>query len=69
MVMIAQPEPPSFREASFVDTPDDLTAVFNLDCAAPYMLREFSSYESPIAPKHLLTGKDVCEAELNTNPL
>ncbi len=61
--------PNSFREVSSIDTPDDLTAVFNLDRPAPYMMRAFSSYESPIVPKHLLEGKDVREAELANNPV
>lgn len=61
--------PNSFREVSSIDTPDELTAVFNLDRPAPYMMRAFSSYESPIVPKHLLEGKDVREAELSNNPV
>lgn len=61
--------PNSFREVSSIDTPDDLTAVFNLDQPAPYMMRAFSAYESPIVPKHLLDGKDIREAELSNNPV
>lgn len=61
--------PNSFREVSSIDTPDDLTAVFNLDKPAPYMMRAFSAYESPIVPKHLLEGKDIREAELSNNPV
>ncbi len=61
--------PNSFREVSSIDTPDDLTAVFNLDQPAPYMMRAFSAYESPIVPKHLLEGKDIREAELSNNPV
>ncbi len=61
--------PNSFREVSSIDTPDELTAVFNLDRPAPYMMRAFSAYESPIVPKHLLEGKDVREAELSNNPV
>ncbi|MFK8082345.1 MAG: ABC transporter substrate-binding protein [Granulosicoccus sp.] len=61
--------PNSFREVSSIDTPDELTAVFNLDKPAPYMMRAFSAYESPIVPKHLLEGKDIREAELSNNPV
>ncbi|MFK7992657.1 MAG: ABC transporter substrate-binding protein [Granulosicoccus sp.] len=61
--------PNSFREVSSIDTPDDLTAVFNLEKPAPYMMRAFSAYESPIVPKHLLEGKDIREAELSNNPV
>ena len=61
--------PNSFREVSSIDTPDELTAIFNLDKPAPYMMRAFSAYESPIVPKHLLEGKDIREAELANNPV
>jgi len=61
--------PNSFREVSSIDTPDELTAVFNLDKPAPYMMRAFSAYESPMVPKHLLEGKDIREAELANNPV
>ena len=61
--------PNSFREVSSIDTPDELTAVFNLDRPAPYMMRALSSYESPIVPKHLLEGKDIRDADLANNPV
>lgn len=61
--------PNSFREVSSIDTPDELTAIFNLDKPAPYMMRAFSAYESPMVPKHLLEGKDIREAELSNNPV
>lgn len=61
--------PNSFREVSSIDTPDELTAVFNLERPAPYMMRALSSYESPIVPKHLLEGKDIREADLSNNPV
>ena len=61
--------PNSFREVSSIDTPDEHTAVFNLDQPAPYMMRAFSAYESPIVPRHLLEGKDIREAELANNPV
>jgi len=61
--------PNSFREVSSIDTPDEHTAVFNLERPAPYMMRAFSAYESPIVPRHLLEGKDIREAELANNPV
>ena len=61
--------PNSFKEVSSIDTPDDHTAVFNLDNPAPYMLRALSGYESPIVPKHLLEGTDVKSADLANNPV
>ncbi|MBY8974706.1 ABC transporter substrate-binding protein [Rhodobacteraceae bacterium NNCM2] len=61
--------PNSFREVSSIDTPDEHTAVFNLDNPAPYMLRALSGYESPMVPKHLLEGTDPRTSDLATNPV
>lgn len=61
--------PNSFREVTSIDTPDELTAVFNLEQPAPYMMRAFSAYESPMVPRHLLEGQDIREAELSNNPV
>ena len=61
--------PNSFREVSSIDTPDAHTAIFNLDNPAPYMMRSFSAYESPMVPKHLLEGQDVKSAPLANNPV
>jgi len=61
--------PNSFKEVSEVQTPDDHTAIFKLDRPAPYMMRAFAGYESPIVPKHLLEGTDIRSAELANNPV
>ena len=61
--------PNSFKEVSSIDTPDPLTAVFNLERPAPYMIRALSAYESPMVPKHLLEGTDIREADLANNPV
>ena len=61
--------PNTFREVSSIDTPDDYTAIFNLENPAPYMLRALSGYESPIVPKHLLEGEDPRSADLVNNPV
>ncbi len=61
--------PNTFREVTSIDTPDDYTAVFNLENPAPYMLRALSGYESPIVPKHLLEGEDLRSADLVNNPV
>ncbi len=61
--------PNSFKEVSEIQTPDDHTAIFKLDKPAPYMMRAFAGYESPIVPKHLLEGKDIREADLANNPV
>ena len=60
--------PNSFREVEEILTPDAHTAVFKLKKPAPYMMRSFSAYESPIVPKHLLEGQDVKEASLTSCP-
>jgi len=61
--------PNSFKEVTEIQTPDEHTAIFKLERPAPYMMRSFSGYESPIVPKHLLEGKDIREAELANNPV
>jgi len=61
--------PNSFREVESIDTPDDVTAVFNLKNPAPYMMRALSGYESPIIPKHLLEGEDYRSAKLVNKPV
>ena len=61
--------PNTFREVVSIDTPDALTAVFNLENPAPYMLRGLSGYESPMVPKHLLEGTDPRTSDLATNPV
>ena len=61
--------PNSFREVSRIDTPDDHTAIFHLDNPAPYMMRSFSAYESPMVPMHLLEGQDIKSAPLANNPV
>jgi len=61
--------PNSFKEVREIQTPDEHTAIFKLDRPAPYMMRAFAGYESPIVPKHLLEGKDIREAELANNPV
>ena len=61
--------PNSFREVSAIETPDAHTAIFKLNKPAPYMMRSFSAYESPMVPKHLLEGQDVKSAPLANNPV
>ncbi|MFQ5774500.1 MAG: ABC transporter substrate-binding protein [Kiloniellaceae bacterium] len=61
--------PNSFREVQEIDTPDDLTVILRLDNPAPHMMTAFSSYESPIVPKHLFEGKDVRNLEYANAPV
>lgn len=50
----------SFAKVTAVETPDPLTAVLKLSEPAPPMLVALaSSYESPMAPRHLYEGTDV----------
>ncbi len=61
--------PNSFKEVSSIKTPNAHTVIFNLDNPAPYMMRSFSAYESPMVPKHLLEGQDVKSAPLANKPV
>ena len=49
----------TFRAVTSIDTPDALTAVFNLSEPAPYMMMALSSYESPMIPKHVYGSGDI----------
>ncbi|MCW2308885.1 ABC transporter substrate-binding protein [Rhodobium gokarnense] len=48
----------TFKELESIETPDDLTVVFHLKNAAPYLIRALSGYESPIVSKKLFEGTD-----------
>lgn len=61
--------PNSFKEVSEIQTPDQHTAICKLDRPAPYMMRAFAGYESPIVPKYLLEEHNIREAELGNNPV
>lgn len=61
--------PNSFKEVTSIDTPDDHTAIFNLENPAPYMMRALGAYESPMVPKHLLEGTDVRSADIANKPV
>jgi len=61
--------PNSFKEVTEIQTPDKHTAIFKLAKPAPYMMRAFSAYESPIVPKHLLEGTDIRSADLGNKPV
>ncbi|MFT5506567.1 MAG: peptide/nickel transport system substrate-binding protein [Gammaproteobacteria bacterium] len=61
--------PNSFKEVTEIQTPDKHTAIFKLAKPAPYMMRAFAGYESPIVPKHLLEGTDIRSAKLSNKPV
>ncbi len=58
--------PNTFRAVTDVETPDDTTAIFKLSEPAPYMMMAFSSYETPILPKHIY-GEGDLKAHPNAN--
>ena len=58
--------PNTFRSVTEIETPDDHTVVLKLDQPAPYMMMAFSSYETPILPKHLFSEGDL-RAHPNAN--
>ena len=51
--------PNTFLAVTEVQTPDDYTVVLKLSEAAPYMMMAFSSYETPIIPKHIFGTGDL----------
>jgi peptide/nickel transport system substrate-binding protein len=59
----------SFREVEQIDTPDEHTAILRLNNPAPYMMTAFSSYESPIVPKHLFEGTDIRNSKYANAPV
>jgi peptide/nickel transport system substrate-binding protein len=61
--------PNSFREVQQVDTPDTHTAILRLESAAPYIMKVFSSYESPIVPKHLFEKTDLRNSPYANAPI
>ena len=56
----------TFRDVTAVETPDEYTAVFKLNNAAPYMLAALSGYESPMLPKHVFSQGDI-KSHANAN--
>jgi len=56
----------TFAAVQAVTTPDDHTVVLELVEPAPYMMMAFSSYETPILPKHVY-GQGDLRAHPNAN--
>lgn len=59
----------TFQVIESVDTPDELTAVFNLSEPAPYLLVALNGYESPIVAKHVFEGGDPRENDTSNAPV
>lgn len=59
----------SYARVIGVDTPDPHTVAIRLSEPAPQMATVFSSYESPIIPKHVFEGADLMSNPATTAPV
>lgn len=60
----------TFSKIEAIELPDDHTVVLKLSAATPYLLRAFSSMESPIVPSHLYApGQNPLTHPNNTAPI
>ena len=59
----------SYAPVTSVDTPDPHTAIFRLSRPAPYLATKFSSYESPVIPRHVFEGTDISANPATTAPI
>ncbi|MFM0741830.1 ABC transporter substrate-binding protein [Paraburkholderia xenovorans] len=59
----------TFANVTDVATPDPYTVVITLSKPAPYLIKAFSSSETPIVPKHIYDGTDVLTNTANNAPI
>ena len=59
----------SYAKVTGVDTPDAHTVVIHLSDPSPQLATVFSSYESPVIPKHLFDGTDLLTNKAATAPV
>ena len=59
----------SYAFVTGVDTPDAHTAIIRLSQPAPHLATKFSSYESPIIPRHVFEGSDISANPATTAPI
>ncbi|TDV39072.1 peptide/nickel transport system substrate-binding protein [Paraburkholderia caballeronis] len=59
----------TFANVTDIATPDPYTVVIALSKPAPYLIRAFSSSETPILPKHVYEGRDVLSNPANNAPI
>jgi len=59
----------TFANVTRVDTPDALTAVFELSNPAPYLIRAFAAGETPMVPKHVYAGTDPLKNPNGSAPI
>ena len=59
----------TFANVTNIATPDPYTVVITLSKPAPYLIKAFSSSETPIVPKHIYEGADVLTNPANNAPI
>jgi len=59
----------TFANVTDIATPDAYTVVITLSKPAPYLIKAFSSSETPIVPKHIYEGTDVLTNPANNAPI
>lgn len=59
----------AFPNVVSVDTPDALTAVWNLSKPTPYLLSALNARDSQVLPRHLYEGTDILNNPANTAPV
>ena len=59
----------TFANVTEIATPDPYTVVITLSKPAPYLIKAFSSSETPILPKHIYEGTDPLTNPANNAPI
>lgn len=59
----------AFPNVESVDTPDPLTAVWNLSRPTPYLLSALNARDSQVLPRHIYEGTDILNNPANTAPI
>ena len=59
----------AFPNVQSVDTPDPLTAVWNLSRPTPYLLSALNARDSQVLPRHLYAGTDILNNPANIAPI
>ena len=59
----------AFPNVQSVDTPDPLTAVWNLSQPTPYLLSALNARDSQVLPQHLYAGTDILNNPANVAPV
>ncbi|ABE36071.1 bacterial extracellular solute-binding s, 5 Middle family protein [Paraburkholderia xenovorans LB400] len=59
----------TFANVTHIATPDPYTVIITLSRSAPWLIKAFSSSETPIVPKHVYDGTDVLANPANNAPI